>query len=212
MNYSKRVIKEGITFHKITTKKFKTNLFSIFITTPLSRDTVTKNALLGAVLRMGTASLPAQDLISKELENMYGASFDCGVEKNGDNHILKFYIESLNDEFLPKVAAIVGEENICEFKTDLTTLDGLKPYAPLLSKISLPTLDFYRKNVEIFDKYNPDSWWWLATPESAKPHSRPSWTVCVSPVGSISGDYCYNDGGVRPILNFVSSISVSCEE
>lgn len=102
MNYSKRVVKEGITFHKIETKKFKTNLFSIFITTPLSRDTVTKNALLGAVLRMGTKSLPAQDLISKELENMYGANFDCGVEKNGDNHILKFYIESLNDDFLPE--------------------------------------------------------------------------------------------------------------
>ena len=102
MNYSKKVIKEGITVHKIATKKFKTNLFSIFITTPLSRETITKNALLGAVLRMGTASLPAQDLISKELENMYGASFDCGIEKNGDNHILKFYIESLNDEFLPE--------------------------------------------------------------------------------------------------------------
>lgn len=102
MNYSKKVIKEGITVHKIATKKFKTNLFSIFITTPLSRETVTKNALLGAVLRMGTANLPAQDLISKELENMYGASFDCGIEKNGDNHILKFYIESLNDEFLPE--------------------------------------------------------------------------------------------------------------
>ena len=102
MNYSKKVIKEGITVHKIETKKFKTNLFSIFITAPLSRETVTKNALLGAVLRMGTANLPAQDLISKELENMYGASFDCGIEKNGDNHILKFYIESLNDEFLPE--------------------------------------------------------------------------------------------------------------
>lgn len=102
MNYNKKAIKEGITFHKITTKKFKTNLFSIFITTPLSRETVTKNALLGAILRMGTANLPAHDLISKELENMYGASFNCGIEKNGDNHILKFCIESVNDEFLPE--------------------------------------------------------------------------------------------------------------
>lgn len=131
-----------------------------------------------------------------------------------DNDFAKSDIlKRLNDEFLPKVAAIVGEENICEFKTDLTTLDGLKPYAPLLSKISLPTLDFYRKNVEIFDKYNPDSWWWLATPESAKPHSRPSWTVCVSPRGDIGYDGYYSgSGGVRPILNFVSSIFVSCEE
>ena len=102
MNYNKKVIKEGITFHKIDTKKFKTNLFSIFLTTPLSRDTVTKNALISAILRMGTNNLQAQDLISKELENMYGASFDCGVEKNGESHVLKFYIESINDEFLPE--------------------------------------------------------------------------------------------------------------
>ena len=33
---------------------------------------------------------------------MYGAVLDCGIEKNGDNHILKFYIESLNNKFLPK--------------------------------------------------------------------------------------------------------------
>ena len=102
MNYNKNVIKEGITFHKITTNKFKTNLFSIFITTPLSKETVTKNALISAVLRRGTEKLPTQELISKELENMYGASFDCGIEKNGDNHIIKFYIESINDEFLPE--------------------------------------------------------------------------------------------------------------
>ena len=32
---------------------------------------------------------------------MYGASFDCGIEKTGDNHVFKFYLESLSDEFLP---------------------------------------------------------------------------------------------------------------
>lgn len=102
MNYEKKLIKEGITFHKISTNKFKTNLFSIFLTTPMSRANVTKNALISAILRMGTEDFPAQDLISKELENMYGASFDCGVEKNGDNQVLKFYIETINDEFLPE--------------------------------------------------------------------------------------------------------------
>lgn len=102
MNYNKKIIKDGITFHKITTNKFKTNLFAIFITTPLSRATVTKNALISAVLRRGTNNMQTQDIIAKELENMYGADFDCGIEKNGDNHIMKFYVESINDEFLPE--------------------------------------------------------------------------------------------------------------
>ena len=122
MNYNKSVIKEGITFHKINTSKFKTNLFAIFITTPLSRATVTKNALISAVLRRGTKNLSTQDLIAKELENMYGASFDCGVEKNGDNHILKFYIESLNDDFLPE------SENLAEKSLRLLTDIVFNPF------------------------------------------------------------------------------------
>ena len=101
MNYKKENVKKGVTIHKIETNKFKTNLFAIFLTTKLNRENVTKNALLTAVLRRGTQKLPTQEEISKNLENMYGASFDCGVEKTGDNQVIKFYLESINNEFLP---------------------------------------------------------------------------------------------------------------
>lgn len=121
-------------------------------------------------------------------------------------------LERLNNEFIPKVAELIGIDNICEFTTDLTTLDGLKPYEPLTSKVSLPTLDFYRENVEIFDKYKLNKWWWLATPESAKPHYNPIFTLCVSPGGNVGIGNFYDNGGVRPILKFVSSIFVSCED
>jgi len=102
MDYEKNNFKNGVTIHKINTAKFKTNLFAIFLTTPLSRENVTKNALISAVLRRGTMNFQSQDIIAKELEDMYGASFDCGVDKNGDNQVLKFYIESVNDDFLPE--------------------------------------------------------------------------------------------------------------
>lgn len=95
-------LKQGIKFHKIETNKFKTNLFAIFLSLPLTRDTVTKNALLAAILRRGTANMQTQEEISKNLEEMYGASFDCGIEKTGDSHTIKFYLESINDEFLPE--------------------------------------------------------------------------------------------------------------
>lgn len=93
---------EGIKIHKIETNQFKTNLYAVFLATPLSRENVTKDALIAAVLRRGTMSIPSQDKISKELEEMYGAGFDCGIEKTGDNHIIKFYLEALNEEFLPE--------------------------------------------------------------------------------------------------------------
>lgn len=101
MSYKIENIKENIKLHCITTKKYKTNLLTIFLSVPLLEETVTQNALIPAVLRRGTMDLKSQEEISKKLEEMYGASFDCGIEKTGDNQILKFYLEMINDEFLP---------------------------------------------------------------------------------------------------------------
>ncbi len=139
---------------------------------------------------------------------------DCVFDSTyGDNNNLNKskILKRLQEEILPKIEEAAGKDNVLEFETDLTTLDGLKPYEPLKSKISLPTLDFYRDNVAVFDEYNPGRWWWLATPESAKPHSNPWWAVCVAPSGYlIDSGYDINIG-VRPILFFVSDISVSEE-
>ena len=101
MNYNKQEIKRGITLHQVNTNNFKTNLYAIFLATPITRENVTKDAVISAVLRRGTNNIKSQELISQELESMYGASFDCGIEKTGDNHVFKFYLESLSDEFLP---------------------------------------------------------------------------------------------------------------
>ena len=133
----------------------------------------------------------------------------------GSNNNLKEsdVLKRMEEEVLPKVIEAVGKENLCPIKTDLTTLDGLTPYGEMESLISLPTFDFYRANVGIFDRHKVKNWWWLATPESALPHDDPTWIVCVAPSGCI-GNY-YDGGfrhGVRPFLIFVSSIFGSCEE
>ena len=102
MNYTKKEIKKGVQLHILNTDKFKTNLVAIFLTTKLERETVTANALISAVLRRGSNTLKTQEEISKQLEELYGASFDCGIDKTGDNQVLKFYIETVNDTFLPQ--------------------------------------------------------------------------------------------------------------
>ena len=102
MNYIKKEIKKGIKLHVLKTDKFKTNLIAIFLTTKLERKTVSANALISAVLRRGSNTLKTQEEISKQLEELYGASFDCGIDKTGDNQVLKFYIETVNDSFLPQ--------------------------------------------------------------------------------------------------------------
>lgn len=93
-------IKSGIKAHLIQNDIFKTNIACVLLTTPLERETVTQNALLPFLLRSGTQNLKTQLEINKKLEEMYGASFDCGIDKMGDNQVLKFYIESINDNFV----------------------------------------------------------------------------------------------------------------
>ena len=102
-------IKKGINLHIIKTNKFKTNLLAVFLSTPLSKETVTKNALIPAVLRRGSKNMQAQEEVTIALEEMYGAAFDCGIDKIGDDQVLKFYLETINNEFLPE-----NEDNLNE--------------------------------------------------------------------------------------------------
>lgn len=102
MEYKQEELKKGIKFHTIDTKKFKTNLIAVFLTKKLDRENVTKNALISAILRRGSKTMCSQEEISKQMEEMYGASFDCGLDKTGDNQVLRFYLETVNDNFLPQ--------------------------------------------------------------------------------------------------------------
>ena len=84
---------------KLKTNKFKTNLCALFITVPLNKETVTKNALLVSVLRRGTKKLNTQEDIAKKLEGMYGAGFNCGVDKIRNYQTLKFYLETIDNSY-----------------------------------------------------------------------------------------------------------------
>lgn len=118
--------------------------------------------------------------------------------------------EYLNTELIEKIADEVGEENIVSFKRDLLSLDGQTEYGECEDKVSLLTLDEYRKYRNLIpnvDKY----WWWLITPWSTVCND---WDTIVSIV-SFSGDvfinFCYSVFGVRPVCIFSSSIFKSEE-
>ncbi len=140
-------------------------------------------------------------------DTVFNASFGSNNDFRKSN-----VLDRLQKEILPKLEKSAGAENIKEFELDLTALDGLDTYGNITTKIGLPTVDFYRQNVRIFDKYKLDCWWWLATPETTPEHNDDYWACCVSPFGDIFYNYCNDFSGVRPFLHFVSSISLSCEE
>lgn len=139
---------------------------------------------------------------------------DCVFDStygNNNNFSESNILKKLTEKILPKIEKAIGAENVLEFKTDLTSLDGLKTYGSMTSKISIPTFDFYRENVKIFDMHKLDKWWWLATPDTTPEHINDRWCRCVSPDGGIFNYDYFNYIGVRPVLVFVSDILVSCE-
>ena len=132
---------------------------------------------------------------------LFNASFD----DTDNNFATSDLLQRLNRDVLPKL----GADNLLEFETDLMSVDGLNDYGTVKSKISLPTFDFYRKHVKLFDKYKVNKWWWLATPQSTKTHE---WKTAVSYVcgdGTLGYSDCGYDCGVRPFCIFKSSIFVS---
>lgn len=108
MKENQILIKEGIKAHFIKTDLFKTNLIYVMLTTKLERETVTKNALIPFLLRRGTNNLKTQSELNKKFEEMYGATYDCGIDKIGDNQALKFFIETINDKYT------LNKENLLE--------------------------------------------------------------------------------------------------
>lgn len=123
MEYKQVELKKGVKLHTIITEKFKTNLIAVFMTTKLNRENVTKNAIISALLRRGSKNMPSQEEISKQMEEMYGASFDCGLDKTGDNQVLKFYLETVNDDFLPQ-----NEEDMLKTSLEKLLEIVLNPY------------------------------------------------------------------------------------
>ena len=116
----------------------------------------------------------------------------------------------LENEILPTIENAIGAENVVEHEVDLLSLDGDDKWGKVNCKISLPTFDFYRHNVKVFDKYKLDCWWWICTPDTTEKHYNDDWVLCVSPHGRV-----YGNGGiwvgssVRPFCILKSSIFVS---
>lgn len=86
-------------FTSIQDPKFKHNLISINLLTPLEEETVTVNALLPFLLRRGSKSCPDFTELSKTLCELYGASLSADVMKIGERQVLSCAIVSIDDRF-----------------------------------------------------------------------------------------------------------------
>ena len=83
------------------TDKFKTNYIHLDIVRPLSDENeVSKNALIPYILYRGSKKYPTNQDISHRLDELYGADLNVSVARRGENQLLRFSIEVINDRYV----------------------------------------------------------------------------------------------------------------
>lgn len=149
--------------------------------------------------------------------NIAGEGYVCLAESIGnkefdsdDNNWATSKLRSyLNKEFLEKLEKEIGEGNVLGFERNLLSLDGQTEYGSCTDKVSLLTVDEYRK----YRKYIPNAnkWWWLISPWSTPCNDYSSTVAVVSPSGNFNCNYFNFNDGVRPFCIFSTSIFESEE-
>ncbi|WP_164668937.1 EF-P 5-aminopentanol modification-associated protein YfmF [Virgibacillus doumboii] len=103
------VHENGINLHVVPSKKYKTITIIAKLKAPLSKDTITKRALLPYVLQQGTRSYPERSDIQVKLDSLYGAVLSLDGSKKGNNHIISFRMEMANQKFISDESEILDE-------------------------------------------------------------------------------------------------------
>ena len=87
--------------HHLATDKFKTNLIQVYFMLPLKNEKeAAMNALIPSVLERGSKNYKDNQLIKTQLENLYGSNMSFNILKRGENQILRFSLEMVNEKFL----------------------------------------------------------------------------------------------------------------
>lgn len=149
--------------------------------------------------------------VLEKLENGCLAIADSiGNKRFGSNNDWKesSIRKMLNTEFAEKIEKELGVE-LPELERDLLSLDGLKEYGSCKDKVSLISVDEYRKYRDKLP--NTGDWWWTLTPDSTRCNNDSRWITVVSPSGNFYSISCNCDYGVRPVCIFPSSIFESEE-
>nr|WP_322788168.1 pitrilysin family protein [Anaerobacillus alkalidiazotrophicus] len=99
----------GLDLHVIETKQYKTNTIVLHIKAPLTKETVTKRTLLPYVLQSGTENFSSRQEIRSNLDEIYGATLTADVSKKGENHILSFRMDVVNENYLKDKTPLLEE-------------------------------------------------------------------------------------------------------
>lgn len=92
-------IAPGVNLTVLASEQFKTTRIEVHFIAPADPRTISARTLLTSLLETSTAKYPTQSALSAELEEMYGANFGIGVNKDGQLHRVTVSLGLVNDQF-----------------------------------------------------------------------------------------------------------------
>lgn len=128
-SFQRREIGRQIFFSKITDSRFKTNMISINLFSPLSKETASENAVASRYLSMCCKKYPTYSSMNNKLSAMYSTKLSGGVVSLGDTQVITFsinYIDSkyaLNGEKMNEEAVNILNECLFNPLTDNDRFD-----------------------------------------------------------------------------------------
>src|SRR5690554_3026193 len=107
-----RSVVNHIRIHVLPTDRFKTYAVSMYIGRPLEESTVTATAIIPFVLRRGTEQYPDTKAFRERLDELYGAGFGFDIYKRGNNQIVQFRMDTVDDRFIGKQKPSLLQETL----------------------------------------------------------------------------------------------------
>ncbi len=125
----KLAVKNGVTFYRINSDKFKTTRVDLFFVDRLQKERASGNALLPAMMKRGCVSHPSVKALETELEKLYGADLDGGIIKKGEMQFIGFHMSHINDRYTLGNERLFEECSkllLCTLEKPLIEGDGFK--------------------------------------------------------------------------------------
>jgi predicted Zn-dependent peptidase len=111
---------KGYKLHIVKTDKYKTNTIVWKMKAPLTKEDVTKRALLPHVLQSSSAKYPTTAALRSYLDELYGATLFIDLAKKGEYQVISFSLEIANEKFLSNPSPLLkkGFELLAEVLTN----------------------------------------------------------------------------------------------
>ncbi len=126
-SFHREQVADGIYFSHVADSKFYSNCLSVSLIVPLAAETVTDNAVVPPVLRLGCRTCPDFTALNRRLGLLYGATLSSDVMRFGAYQVL-----SVSAKGLDRRVALRGEDMvrelctlICDIVLDPLLLDGV---------------------------------------------------------------------------------------